>query len=74
VVIHPVPDHSTVVGVPGRVVRIHDDAPGAVLEHGRLPDPEGDRIQELTNRVADLESRIKTLAASYDRELTLAAK
>jgi len=74
VVIHPVPDRSTVVGIPGRVVRIHDDAPSAVLEHGRLPDPEGDRIQELANRVADLESQIKTLAASYGRELTLAAK
>ena len=36
VVVHPVPDHSTVVGVPGRVVRIRPE--GGVLEHGRLPD------------------------------------
>src|SRR5262249_36759738 len=35
VVVHAVPDHSTVVGVPGRVVRIRPD--GGPLEHGRLP-------------------------------------
>src|SRR5579863_10349473 len=38
VVVKPVPDNSTVVGIPGRVVRIRPE--GDVLEHGRLPDPE----------------------------------
>src|ERR1043166_9605994 len=33
VVVHPVPDHSTVVGIPGRVVRLRPE--GGVLEHGR---------------------------------------
>src|SRR6478672_9952389 len=32
VVVHPVPDHSTVVGIPGKVVRTRGD--GGVLEHG----------------------------------------
>ena len=32
VVVHPVPDNSTVVGIPGRVVRMRGE--GGVLEHG----------------------------------------
>lgn len=58
VVIRPVPDNSTVVGVPGRVVRgpAHVD-----LEHGRLPDPEGQLIEELAKRVQELESQVRAL-------------
>ena len=60
VVVRPVPDHSTVVGVPGRVVG-DDDATLDSLEHGKLPDPEGQAIDELTRRVAQLESMIQVL-------------
>jgi serine O-acetyltransferase len=65
VVVRPVPDRSTVVGVPGRVVR-GVDADLAMLEHGRLPDPEGQAIEELTLRVAELESQLKSVV----REIT----
>jgi serine O-acetyltransferase len=61
VVVHPVPDHSTVVGVPGRVVGDHDDL--EPLEHGQLPDPEGDKIEELSRRVAEMEAILKALHA-----------
>jgi len=47
VVIRPVPDDSTVVGVPGRVTRRRLDS-GDNLEHGQLPDPEGQLIDELS--------------------------
>ena len=60
VVVHPVPDHSTVVGVPGRVVG--DDEEFEPLAHGDLPDPEGRAIDELSRRVAELEATIKALA------------
>ena len=63
VVVHPVPDNSTVVGVPGRVVRVRPE--GGPLEHGRLPDPEGQAIDDLARRVAELESLVRQLA---DRE------
>jgi serine O-acetyltransferase len=56
-----VPENSTVVGVPGRVTRLRDDA-GDVLEHGNLPDPEGQAIDELTRRIEQLEAQIKLLA------------
>ena len=59
VVVHPVPDHSTVVGIPGRVVRFR--APEGVLDHGMLPDPEGQEIEDLKQRVHDLEKQVKAL-------------
>ncbi len=64
VVVHPVPDHSTVVGVPGHIV---SDAVGEgdseldSLEHGNLPDPEAQAIDDLSRRVAELESMIHAL-------------
>ena len=61
VVVHPVPDYSTVVGVPGRVVRSRGE--NGVLEHGKLPDPEGQAIDELARRVDELEQMVRQLAA-----------
>jgi serine O-acetyltransferase len=66
VVVHPVPDNSTVVGVPGRVVRIRDE--NGVLEHGQLPDPEGQALEELTHRVAELEAMLRQIVAERDVE------
>jgi len=59
VVLHSVHDHSTVVGVPGRVVRYAVEF--EPLAHGDLPDPEGQAIDELSKRVAELEAAIKAL-------------
>jgi len=60
VVVHSVPDDSTVVGIPGRVVRtrgqIADD-----LEHGKLPDPQGQDLENVQQRVDQLESVIRAL-------------
>ena len=61
VVIHPVPDYSTVVGIPGRVVRSALE-PEEPLEHGKLPDPQGQAIEDLTERVEQLESALRALA------------
>lgn len=60
VVVHPVPDNSTVVGIPGRVVRMRSATDG-VLEHGQLPDPEGQEIDNLKERVAELEGQVKAM-------------
>jgi serine O-acetyltransferase len=60
VVVHPVPDYSTVVGIPGRVVRVRGEEPrDDELEHGRLPDPEGQAIEDLVKRVDQLERRLQ---------------
>jgi serine O-acetyltransferase len=60
VVVRPVPDHSTVVGVPGRIVG--DLGAVDALEHGRLPDPQGQAIEDLNRRVAQLESELRALS------------
>jgi serine O-acetyltransferase len=64
VVIHPVPDHSTVVGIPGHVVRTRGLEVDTELEHGNLPDPESQAIEELTKRVEELESQVRALMSS----------
>lgn len=62
VVLKSVPDHSTVVGVPGRIVRSRLDNE-EILEHAKLPDPEGQAIEQLTQRVEQLEGLVRDLAA-----------
>jgi len=64
VVIHPVPDHSTVVGVPGRVVRMGGVERDEELEHSKLPDPEGQAIEDLAKRLEELEARVRALAGA----------
>jgi len=63
VVVRPVPPGSTVVGIPGKVVRRRAETDDD-LEHGKLPDPEGQAIAELRERVAKLEQLVKTLTES----------
>jgi serine O-acetyltransferase len=65
VVIHPVPDDCTVVGIPGRVVRSRTE--NEVLEHGKLPDPEGQAIDDLARRVDELEQLVKQIASERMR-------
>jgi serine O-acetyltransferase len=67
VVVHPVPDNSTVVGIPGRVVRSRNPD-HQVLEHGQLPDPERDEIDDLKKRVEELEQRLHYLVDKLDIE------
>lgn len=60
VVLADVPDGSTVVGIPGRVVRqrgkrVH---PASALDHVHLPDPVRDRFDALEARIAELEARL----------------
>jgi serine O-acetyltransferase len=61
VVLRSVPPNSTVVGVPGWVVATHhpDTDIHERVEH--LPDPEGETIQALQERVVLLEARLTAL-------------
>jgi serine O-acetyltransferase len=67
VVIHPVPPDSTVVGVPGRVVRTRGVSEADQLEHGKLPDPAAQEVADVKRRVEELEEQVRTLMG----ELTL---
>jgi len=61
VVVTSVPDDSTVVGVPGRIVRSRGEAIG-LLDHGLLPDPEGQAMDELAKRIEQLEAALRGIA------------
>ncbi len=67
VVVRPVPPNSTVVGIPGRIVRMRN-ADNEVLEHGQLPDPEREEIDELKKRVDELEQRLHYLVDKLEIE------
>ena len=55
VVITSVPAHATVVGVPGRVVAVRNPDTDTVE---RLPDPVGEKLENLEMRLAELEKRL----------------
>jgi serine O-acetyltransferase len=59
VVITDVPPNSTVVGVPGHVVRVDGRRPeGPDADWIHLPDPVADAIRELSNRITELERQL----------------
>ncbi len=63
VVLRSVPSNSTVVGVPGRVVATHHPDTDIHERVEMLPDPEGDTIAALQERVTLLEARLVALEA-----------
>ncbi|MBX5469131.1 MAG: serine O-acetyltransferase [Thermoleophilaceae bacterium] len=57
VVIHDVPEDSTVVGNPGHPVRVRGEKPrGPDADWAHLPDPVYDAISSLSSRISDLEA------------------
>ena len=71
VVVKEVPDHSTVVGIPGRVViqdgaKVETERPD--LEHGQLPDPEAKAISCLFDQVRALEKKVQDLTEKLDEQ------
>ena len=60
VVIRDVPEHSTVVGVPGRIAKIKGRSfPGINLDHTHLPDPLAERLELLQREIDELEAHLK---------------
>lgn len=61
VVLKDVPDCSTVVGIPGRVVVQNGERTVQDFEHHKLPDPVSEVIKELTEELDQLRKEIKEL-------------
>src|SRR5512137_2052684 len=61
VVLQDVPDHSTVVGIPGRIVRIKDErvADEALMDHIHIPDPIADKLIELQVQIDELKKALE---------------
>ena len=65
VVVRDVPAFATVVGVPGRIVRVNGErcTPDGLLQHGQLPDPIAQVMEELSCRIMALEKRLLEMEA-----------
>lgn len=63
VVLQDVPDHSTVVGIPGRIVRIKDErvAEDALMDHVHIPDPIADKFIELQVQIDALKKELESI-------------
>jgi len=63
VVLQDVPDHSTVVGIPGKIVRIKDErvADEALMDHIHIPDPIADRFIDLQVQIDALKKELEKL-------------
>jgi serine O-acetyltransferase len=66
VVLQDVPDHSTVVGIPGKIVRIKDErvAEDALMDHVHIPDPIADRFIDLQVQIDILKKELGNIKKS----------
>ncbi len=66
VVVADVPESCTVVGIPGKIVKVREagrqNAYGVDLDHHLIPDPVGKLIACMLERIETLESRVVQLA------------
>src|SRR5690625_5066739 len=61
VVLKDVPDNSTVVGIPGRIVKQNGKRVTQKLDHHILPDPIADRLNTMQKEIEQLKNEIMTL-------------
>jgi serine O-acetyltransferase len=61
VVLNDVPENSTVVGIPGKVVRQNGVKVNRDLDHRNLPDPVGDICKEMSRQIEDLNKEVEDL-------------
>ena len=63
VVLQDVPDHSTVVGIPGKIVRIKDErvADEALMDHIHIPDPIADRFIDMQVQIDVLKKELEEM-------------
>ena len=61
VVVDNVPPHSTVVGIPGRVVIQRYSEPNGELQHNRIPDPITCELRRLSYEVKELYEKIERI-------------
>lgn len=61
VVLKDIPSDCTVVGIPGRIVKMNGHHAEDIenLEHGNTPDPEAEAIKALNEKINCLEARLK---------------
>lgn len=68
VVIDDVPEHATVVGIPGKIViqKYYDD--NGTLMHNRIPDPVMCKINRMTYEIKELQEKTGINHSTYQKE------
>lgn len=66
VVVKDVPPHATAVGVPARIVAQRDPHTGETRRVEYLPDPEGEMLRGLRDKVLELEERLTEVEIATD--------
>lgn len=61
VVLYDVPDHSTVVGIPGRIVVQNGEKLRRDLDHHKLPDPVSEKIKGMEKEMEQLRKELDEL-------------
>lgn len=59
VVVEDVPEYSTVVGIPGRIVQSHFKDENGVLMHNRIPDPVKCELNRLKYEILEIKEKLK---------------
>lgn len=60
VVLKSVPPHSTVIGVPARVIKTNGERlPEATMDHTNIPDPIADRFEVLEREIIELRKKLE---------------
>ncbi len=60
VVLKSVPANSTVIGVPGRIIKVEGDRlPEATMDHTNIPDPVLDRFETLERELIELRKKLE---------------
>ncbi|ALS26152.1 serine acetyltransferase [Paenibacillus sp. 32O-W] len=68
VVLREVPPNSTVVGIPGRIVKRNGERVGDRLDHTRLPDPVIDLCRNMQNEIDSLKAELQRLREERAKE------
>lgn len=68
VVIKDIPPYSTVVGIPGRIVKTNGELKDVIdnLEHNNTPDFVGATLQAMNERIDELEARLEKLGMTKE--------
>ncbi len=67
VVLKSVPPHSTVIGVPARIIKMEGErVPEATMDHANIPDPIVDRFEALEQELIELRKKLENPKAKNE--------
>jgi serine O-acetyltransferase len=69
VVVKDVPPHTTAIGIPARVVVWRNPYTGETSRREHLPDPEGELLRDLHDKLIEMELRIAELEDFTDHHV-----